>query len=263
MPSSQSVEVTHNAIFTTMVTGVGPFTYQWRHNGTIISIETRHSLIIRNVVPDDSGVYSCKVMNLYGDSDSTLASLIVTGMYRFNRFLSRHNSLLYNPKHIKIVLLMYTVYCLLSMFMYSYYFVVNPPVIVEHPMNAVFQLFSNFTNHTLTCEADGALSYKWERQNGIIPFDSTGVNTNTLTLINLQPEDAGNYRCVATNASGSSESNYAAITISGIYEYVHVCMHICMHVCVCEYIRIYIFIIHIYTCVCVYIYIYIYIYIYT
>ena len=87
MPSSQSVEVTRTAKFTTMVSGVGPFTYHWRHNGTIIRGETRDTLTIRKVVPDNSGVYSCKVMNQYGDSDSSLASLIVTGMYSFNRFL--------------------------------------------------------------------------------------------------------------------------------------------------------------------------------
>ena len=82
-------------------------------------------------------------------------------------------------------------------------------------MEIVIQLYSNFTNHTLTCEAYGASSYNWERQNDDIPSDSTGVNTNTLTLINLQPEDTGNYRCVATNASGSSFSNYANLTING------------------------------------------------
>ena len=80
-------------------------------------------------------------------------------------------------------------------------------------MGTAIQLFTNFTNHTLTCEADGASSYNWERQNDAIPSDSTGVNTNTLTLINLRPEDAGNYRCMATNASGSSASDYATITI--------------------------------------------------
>ena len=87
-------------------------------------------------------------------------------------------------------------------------------------MDKIITLLNNYTNVSLTCEAEGALSYNWERQNGVIPSDSTGVNTNTLTLINLQPEDAGNYRCVASNASGSNESNYAAITIFGRYLYI-------------------------------------------
>ena len=98
-------------------------------------------------------------------------------------------------------------------FMYVHMFT-GIPVITTHPMDTVIQLFTNFTNHTLTCEADGALSYRWEKQNDVIPFDSIGVNTNTLTLINLQPEDAGNYRCVVTNAGGSSKSSYATVTVS-------------------------------------------------
>ena len=87
-------------------------------------------------------------------------------------------------------------------------------VITKNPMDKNISLYSNFTNHTLTCEAYGASSYTWERQNDVIPSDSTGVKTNALTLVNLQPEDAGNYRCVATNALRSDKSNYAKISIS-------------------------------------------------
>jgi len=78
----------------------------------------------------------------------------------------------------------------------------------------LINLVNNNTNVSLTCVADRASSYNWEKQNDDIPSDYTGMNTNTLTLINLQPEDAGNYQCVATNASGSSESNYATVSIS-------------------------------------------------
>ena len=84
-------------------------------------------------------------------------------------------------------------------------------------MDMTINLVNDNTNVSLTCEADGASSYRWERQNDVIPSDSTGVNTNTFTLINLQPEDAGNYRCMATNASGISESNYAILTLNGEY----------------------------------------------
>ena len=83
-PSSQSVEVTFTATFTTMVTGVGSesFTYQWRHNETInISEGTNKTLIIPKVTLTDAGVYTCVVINQYGDSNSSSALLIVTGMY--------------------------------------------------------------------------------------------------------------------------------------------------------------------------------------
>ena len=88
-------------------------------------------------------------------------------------------------------------------------------MIVTDPMNDTVLLLTNNYNYSLTCEADGATSYNWERQSGSIPSGATGVNTNTLTIINLTPEDAGNYRCVATNASGSSQSNYATLTVNG------------------------------------------------
>ena len=91
-----------------------------------------------------------------------------------------------------------------------------PPVITEDPTNVKVNLANNYTNVSLTCKADGATSYTWERQNGDIPSDSTGINTNTLNLINLQPEDVGGYQCLAINDHESSESDYATVTISSM-----------------------------------------------
>ena len=79
MSSNQSLEVTLTATFTTMVTGVGPFTYQWRHNGTIISGETEDTLMITNVMESDSGEYECIVTNQFGDTNtSPVVMLMVT-----------------------------------------------------------------------------------------------------------------------------------------------------------------------------------------
>ena len=80
---------------------------------------------------------------------------------------------------------------------------------------------SNFTNTSLTCKADGVSTYSWEKQDDFIPSSAIGVNTNTLTLINLQLRDAGRYRCIATNDSGSTESDYATLTVKGTYVCVH------------------------------------------
>ena len=78
MPSSQSVEVTRDATFTTMVTSMGSnnFTYQWRHNGTIISGETGNRLTITDVMESDSGHYKCIVTNQFGHTNVSNAVVL-------------------------------------------------------------------------------------------------------------------------------------------------------------------------------------------
>ena len=81
MPSSQSVEVTHNATFTTVVIDSGSdyFTYQWKHNGTIINGEAGDTLSITDVMENDSGHYECMVTNQFGYTNvSNVAVLTVT-----------------------------------------------------------------------------------------------------------------------------------------------------------------------------------------
>ena len=69
----------------------------------------------------------------------------------------------------------------------------------------------------MSCETDRRLSIAWERENDIIPHNRTnGTYNSILTLINLQPEDAGKYRCVVSHRFFEScNSEYAMITING------------------------------------------------
>ena len=89
--------------------------------------------------------------------------------------------------------------------------------IILRPSNVLLYLYKKSNNVTLTCVAKEPLFYYWERQNEKIPSNAIGVDTNTLTLINVQPHDAGNYRCVAVTClinCNRSFSDYAAVTIS-------------------------------------------------
>ena len=76
---------------------------------------------------------------------------------------------------------------------------------------------SNTESVSFTCEAEGATSYRWEKQGGDISSDVTGVNTSVLTICNIQPDYTGFYRCVASNASGNSFSKYAALGMYVMY----------------------------------------------
>ena len=87
------------------------------------------------------------------------------------------------------------------------------PIITVHPTSITLVLDGSTSIVSLTCEADGATSYNWQRQHGSILSNANGVNTSILTINNPLPVDTDNYICVATNDSGSSYSNIATVTI--------------------------------------------------
>ena len=82
-PLNQSVEVSLMVKFTTIVKGVGPFTYQWRRGKrNNIANETYSTFAIREVSVKDQGYYRCYVTNSYGDSVlSARVYLQVTGKH--------------------------------------------------------------------------------------------------------------------------------------------------------------------------------------
>ena len=103
--------------------------------------------------------------------------------------------------------------------------VIPPPQPAIHPINETVILLNDVTSYTLTCVADGATSYKWEKYPyGYVPLDiiTTRRKFNELTLVNLQPHYEGTYRCLAINGSGSSYSNFTAVNIKGLFSIIYV-----------------------------------------
>jgi len=86
------------------------------------------------------------------------------------------------------------------------------PFIYAHPSNHIVTVKEPFS---LTCKAKGGTLYSWEKHNASISSGANGVNTDTLTIINIAPEDSGNYRCVVSNDNGKVYSVWAMVTVTG------------------------------------------------
>jgi hypothetical protein len=84
-----------------------------------------------------------------------------------------------------------------------------PPVVVIPPYS---QSVVACPPLTLTAAATGALplSYQWNHDGRAI----IGATSNSLTIANVQPADAGSYTVVVTNAAGSVTSTAATLKVS-------------------------------------------------
>ncbi len=76
-PMPQTACVGGTAIFSVSAVGIGPLTYQWRKDGTMINGATGSSLTINNVSAGDAGDYDCVVTSNGGSTPSNAASLTV------------------------------------------------------------------------------------------------------------------------------------------------------------------------------------------
>ena len=88
-----------------------------------------------------------------------------------------------------------------------------PPVVMT--IHAVNLTINNY-NLTMKClPHKNYFNYKWIRKNKILPSRVQGVNTSQLTIVNLKPEDSGDYQCVMSNSTGTISSNYSTVSITG------------------------------------------------
>ena len=82
--------------------------------------------------------------------------------------------------------------------------------------NEVDLLVRNY-NLSMQCLPSGTdLQYKWSRRNGSLPTSAVDVNTPTMTIYRLTPEDAGDYQCILSNASGVIASEFDTLKVNGI-----------------------------------------------
>ena len=86
---------------------------------------------------------------------------------------------------------------------------------VKMDSNKVGLLIRNY-NLSMQCLPSGTnLQYKWNKKNASLPSSAAGVNTSTLTIHRLTPEDAGDYQCILTNASGVIASEFDTLKVYG------------------------------------------------
>ena len=87
------------------------------------------------------------------------------------------------------------------------------PIIMTVP---VVHLIVNNYNLTMKCLPDkNNFNYKWIKKNDVLPLRAQGVNTSQLNIVNLTPEDSGDYQCVMSNQTGTISSKFSTVNIRG------------------------------------------------
>ena len=80
----------------------------------------------------------------------------------------------------------------------------------------VVNLTVNNYNLTMKCSPDkDNFDYKWIRKNEVFPSRAQGINTSQLIIVNLKPEDSGDYQCVMSNSTGAISSNFSTVYVIG------------------------------------------------
>ena len=75
----------------------------------------------------------------------------------------------------------------------------------------------NNYNLTMKCLANSIndYNYKWIKKNDVLPSRAQGVSSSHLIIVNLRPEDSGDYQCVVSNSTGTISSNFSTLNVRG------------------------------------------------
>ena len=248
-PANLTVAAGETATFSVWAGGTPPFSYQWLFETNPIGGATGSSLVLAGVQPQQAGNYSVIVTNPYGLMTSSNAVLTVLTfppaiiIQPANQTVSAGTTALFTVTASGSPPLIYQWFLETNAItggtnsslvlnnvqptqVGNYSVVVSnaygtaassnalltvltfPPTITSQPQSrTVFQ--GGATNFSVTATGTAPLSYQW-----FFNSNSLAARTvSTLLLTNIQPEQAGAYSILVTNAYGSLMSSNAFLTV--------------------------------------------------
>jgi hypothetical protein len=191
-PTNQEVAVDSTVTFTVAAVGMAPLSYQWQVNGTnlvdgtnpvngdITSGSTTNVLTLSNAQTNNSGSYTVIVTNVAGSVTSSNALLTVTNV---------------------------------------------PAEIGTQPISQTVAVGSNVTFAVYGTPNDvyGPYSFQWVKDgtdltDGPTSSGSTisGSTNTSLTITDVQTNDAGSYQLLITNPGGLVTSSNAVLTVTNM-----------------------------------------------
>ena len=247
--TNQTIVQGHSASFQVEVAGTAPFNYQWQFGSSILTGQTNKTLLLTNVIPDQSGVYSVQVGNAGGSVASMAAVLAVlippritsqptnqiavagnTALFRatasgteplaYQWWFNETNQLAGATNRIWAVINIsqalagsYQVQVTNSAgsvtSAVARLTVLNPLVITSNPANAVV-IVGNNSIFRVAASGSAPIFCQWLYNGAPI----AGATNQTMSLTNIQPWQAGSYSAVLSNAAGSQQSSSASLTVN-------------------------------------------------
>jgi hypothetical protein len=229
--------------------GTAPFQFQWRVGGTNISGATNQTLVLANVQPAQSGLYSVVVSNTAGTTTSSNAVLsvvappVITVQPQSRTVIAGTNVILsvemdgtapfqfqwsvgdtnisgatnqtlaltnVQPAQSGVYVVMVSNAAGEAISSIAVLAVLEPPVITIQPRDQTVYTGADAT-FSVTAYGTEPMSFQW-RRNGVPIPEAVGA---THTLTDVQSAQAGTYSVVVSNAVGTAISAEAVLTVQG------------------------------------------------
>ncbi len=245
-PGNVTVTQGQNASFSVVASGTAPFTYQWNLDGSALSTATNASLSLINVQSNQAGSYTVVVTNSWGSVTSAVATLTVDVPPSIttqpqSQVVAHDLNVSFSVVAIGTSPLSYQWYdngssvggnnATLTLNNVhtnqsgSYTVVVKnnwgsvtsavavlavyiPPGIQTQPGNLTVTQGQN-ASFSVVSSGSAPFSYQWSFGGAAL----SGATNGTLSLTNVQSNQAGSYTVVVTNPVGSVTSQVATLTV--------------------------------------------------